>query len=103
MMINVKVNKELFEKQWYIMPIVKSVFIHSLLKAKSEDVTHEDKYIFVEKGSFVSTYEIMTYELGLSKFQLWKALRYLVKCKEIEIIKERPWMTIKVLDYEKYI
>lgn len=77
----VKLYRKMEKWGWYDDLVVKSAFIHCLLKANIEDT--EWHGILLPAGSFITSLEHFSQESGLTKKQTRRALQYLEKTGEI--------------------
>ena len=77
----VKLYRKMEKWGWYDDLVVKSAFIHCLLKANIEDT--EWHGILLPAGSFITSLEHFSQESGLTKKQTRRAFQYLEKTGEI--------------------
>ena len=77
----IKLHRQIQEWEWYANPNVMRLFIHFLLKANHADKKWQGKTI--KSGSFVTSYEKLSAETGLSVRQVRTALDKLKMTNEV--------------------
>lgn len=95
----IKLYRCLTEWEWYQDTPTKCLFFHCLAKANYEDKTW--KGVLVERGSFVTSLEKLSIELGLSIKQIRRAISNLIKTGEITK-KGTAFTHITVCNYNKF-
>lgn len=68
----VKLHRQMTEWEWYKNIPVKVLFLHCLLRANHEDKKWQG--VLIKKGSFITSYENLSIETGLSYKQVRTAL-----------------------------
>ncbi len=104
-MVNINGNWiKLFSKfinwEWYKDQNTKSLFIHCLLKANWKDEKFEG--IVVPRGSFVTSLDTLSKELGLSVQAIRTALKHLISTKELTSKSTNKYRIITIVNYELY-
>ena len=96
----IKLHRSLLEWEWYSDPNVSRLFIHILLKANFKDKNWQG--ITVERGSFITSTEVLSNETGLSIQQVRTALKKLESTGEIMIKRTNKFTLIKVAKYSVF-
>ncbi|MEG0359748.1 MAG: hypothetical protein RR598_10825 [Anaerorhabdus sp.] len=96
----IKLFRQMIAWEWYLDTNVKCLFIHCLLKANWEDKNFKGKVI--PRGSFLTSYDILSKELKLSVKQIRVALKKLNGTNEVASEKMLNGTLITVLNYESY-
>lgn len=96
----IKLHSKLLGWEWYKDTNTKVVFIHCLLKANWKDGKFQGKII--PRGSFVTSLESLSQELGLSVQQIRTALKHLISTKELTNESFSQYRIITVVNYEFY-
>lgn len=86
--------------EWYQNANVTRLFIHCLLKANWKEGKFQGKVI--SRGSFVTSLESLSKELGLSVQQIRTSLKHLISTKEITNESLTQYRVITVVNYELY-
>ena len=71
----IKLHRKFLEFEWYHNIPTKILYLHCILKANYKDQKFEGKII--PKGSFITSYDILSKETGLSKQQVRSAIKRL--------------------------
>ncbi len=96
----IKLHSKLLNWEWYKDQNTKDLFIHCLLKANWKTARFEG--IEIKRGSFVTSYQKLANELGLSKQEIRTALKHLNSTQEITQSQHRKFTVITVLNYNMY-
>lgn len=96
----IKLHRKLLEWEWYSKPVVKSVFIHCLLKANHKDGKWQGKDI--KRGSFISSVDKFISELGHSRQEIRTAIKHLKSTNELTTDSGSQHTVFKVINYELY-
>lgn len=88
------------EWDWYKKPLTAHLFHHCVLKANHEDKMYKGQII--KRGSFVTSYNILSHETGLSVQQTRTALDNLILTHNITKIATRKGTIISVENYDEY-
>ena len=96
----IKLHRKLLEWEWYYKPVVKSVFIHSLLRANHKDGNWQGKEI--KRGSYISSVDKLIKELGHSRQEIRTALKHLKSTSELTITSGSQHTVFTVINYENY-
>lgn len=96
----VKLHRRIFEWEWYTDNNVKSLFLHCLLKANH---TRKNWHgVVIERGSFITSYEKLAYELNLSVQQIRTAIKKLKLTNEITYHSTSQYSVITINNYNQY-
>lgn len=96
----IKLHRKLLEWEWYSKPVVKSVFIHSLLRANHKD--SKWRGIEVKRGSYISSVDKLIKELGHSRQEIRTALKHLKSTNELTTSSAPQHTVFTVTGYESY-
>ena len=96
----IKLHRELLEWEWYSDHVVRSLFIHCILKANHKD--NNWRGIAVKRGSFVSSYGKSSDELGYSVQQIRTALKKLKSTNYLTYETNRQHTVFQVVRYDEY-
>jgi hypothetical protein len=96
----IKLHRKLLEWEWYSKPVVKSVFIHSLLRANHKD--GKWRGIDVKRGSYISSVDKLIKELGHSRQEIRTALKHLKSTNELTTSSAPQHTVFTVVGYENY-
>jgi len=96
----IKLHRQFLDWEWYDEPNCTRVFLHCLLKANHK----EKKYrgTLVKRGTFITSLDILAYELQLSKQSLRTVLRKLQSTGEINRLSNTHGTIITVCNYDTY-
>lgn len=96
----IKLHSKLLNWEWYTNANVMRLFIHCLLKANWKDGKFQGRII--PRGSFVTSLETLSKELGLSIQQIRTALKHLISTKELTNESLSQYRIITIVNYEYY-
>lgn len=96
----IKLHVDFLNWEWYQNNNTKSLFIHCLLKANWKDGKFENKDI--PRGSFVTSLEKLSKELGFTIQQTRTALEHLILTNELTNKSFSKYRIITVNNYELY-
>ncbi len=96
----IKLHSKMLNWEWYTNANVMRLFIHCLLKANWKEGRFQGKII--PRGSFVTSLEKLSKELGLSVQQIRTALNHLISTKEIANESLSQFRIITVVNYDLY-
>jgi hypothetical protein len=96
----VKLHRKFLEWEWYDKSETVHLFLHCLLKANHKDKSYRGKII--KRGSFLTSRELLSSELGLSQRQIRTSLNRLKMTNELTINSTRKGTIIQVVNYSKY-
>jgi hypothetical protein len=96
----IKLHRKLLVWEWYSKPVVKSVFIHSLLRANHKDGKWQGKP--VKRGQFISSIDAMMRELGHSRQEIRTALKHLKSTNELTSVSGSQHTVFTVINYDLY-
>ena len=96
----IKLHRQLLEWEWYKNAPVKDLFIHCLLKANHADKKWQGT--LVKKGSFITSYENLSIETGLSYKQVRTALDKLKMTGEVAHQTTSQYSIITIKNWDKF-
>lgn len=96
----VKLHRAMTEWEWYQDINTKTLFIHLLLKANTQDKLWQGKCI--ERGQYVSSYKHLSDETGLTVAQVRRAVENLKSTNEITHLNCGKYGLFTVVNYDKY-
>tara|TARA_R100001463_G_scaffold65363_4_gene118615 strand:+ start:197 stop:811 length:615 start_codon:yes stop_codon:yes gene_type:complete len=96
----VKLHRKFLEWEWYDKSETVHLFLHCLLKANHKNKNYRGK--IVNRGSFLTSRELLSKELGLSQRQIRTSLNRLKMTNELTINSTRKGTIIQVVNYTKY-
>ena len=83
----IKLHRQFLEWEWYDDPNTLRLFLHCLLKANHKDKKYRGDLI--KRSTFVTSLEVLAFELNLSTQQIRTSLSKLEKTGEINIHSNR--------------
>ncbi len=92
--------RSLTEWEWYKNPVVKSLFFHCMLRANYKDARFEGMEI--KRGEFVTSYQHLAEETGLSVMQVRTALKKLQSSGEITVNSTNRFTRVTLCNYSLY-
>lgn len=96
----IKLLRKFLNWEWYTNQNTKDLFIHCLLKANWEDKKFEG--MIIKRGSFITSLDKLSNELGFSISQLRTALRHLISTNDLAIKTTNKYRVITVINYDTY-
>lgn len=96
----VKLHRKIMDWRWYKDGIVKSVFIHCLIKAAFKEGEWQNCHI--NCGQFITSYSRMANELGITIRQLRTALQKLEETGEIARKTTQTHTVISIVKWDFY-
>jgi predicted transcriptional regulator len=96
----IKLHRKLLNWEWYSKPVVKSIFIHSLLRANHKDGKWQGKEI--KRGSYISSVDKLSNELGHSRQEIRTALKHLKSTNELTTVSGSQHTVFIVVNYDSY-
>lgn len=96
----IKLHRSLLDWEWYSKPVVRSVFIHCLLKANHKDNKWQGRV--VNRGEFISSLGKIAEETGFSVQQIRTAIKHLKSTSEITSSGSAQHTVFKVNNYDKF-
>lgn len=96
----IKLHRQIAEWEWYSDIKVTRVFIHCLLKANHKDKKWHGETI--KKGSFITSYENLSIETGLTVQQVRTAINKLKSTGEITYQSTRRCSIISINNWNEY-
>lgn len=96
----IKLHRQFLDWEWYSEPNCLRVFLHCLLKANHKDKAYRGTLI--KRGTFVTSFEVLQYELSLTTQQLRTVLRKLESTGEINKQSTSKGTLITVCNYNTY-
>lgn len=96
----VKISRKILEWEWYKDVNTKVLFFHILLKANWKDGRFQG--IEIPRGSFVTSYQTLSDETGLTVMNIRTAIKHLKLTQEITVIQHSKFSVITVKNYDTY-
>jgi len=96
----IKLHRKLLDWEWYSKPVVKSVFIHCLLRANHSDGKWQGKDIV--RGTFISSIDKLSSELGHSRQEIRTAIKHLKSTNELTTASGTQHTVFTVINYDSY-
>lgn len=96
----IKLHRQITEWEWYSDINVTRVFIHCLLKVNHTDNKWQGKII--KKGSFITSYEKLSIETGLSVQRVRTALNKLKLTNELTCKSTSQYSIITINNWDKF-
>ena len=96
----IKLHRQIIEWEWYTNINVRCLFIHCLLRANHTEKKWQGKTI--QKGSFITSYENLAVETGLSIQQVRTAIDKLKLTNEITYKSTSQYSIITINNWDKF-
>jgi hypothetical protein len=96
----IKLFRKMTTWEWYSDIIVKTVFLHCLLKANYKDKRWKGH--LVKRGQFITSYPNMAKECGISIHQARRAISALCSTGELTRSPQARFSIITVVGYDSY-
>ena len=96
----IKLHRQLEEWEWYNNIPVKVLFLHCLIRANHKD--NKWQGIMIHKGSFITSYENLAIETGLSVRQVRTALDKLKSTGELTHKTTSHYSIIAINNWDKF-
>jgi len=96
----VKLHRQFIEWEWYDKSETVHLFLHCLLKANHKDKMYRGT--LVKAGTFLTSRDLLSKELGLSVRQIRTSLGRLKKTNELAINSSTKGTVIEVVKYSYY-
>ena len=96
----VKISRKILEWEWYKDVNTKVVFFHILLKANWKNGRFQGMEI--PRGSFVTSYQFLAEETGLTVMNVRTAIKHLKLTQEITVSQHSKFSVITVKNYDAY-
>ena len=96
----IKLHRKFIGWEWYKDANVMRLFLHCLLKANHKDNNWQGN--LVKKGSFITSLDTLSHELGLSVKQIRTAISKLEKTSEVAKKSYSKFTVIQIVNYEEY-
>ena len=96
----IKLHRQFLEWEWYDDPNTLRLFLHCLLKANHKDKKYRGDLI--KRSTFVTSLEVLAFELNLSTQQIRTSLSKLEKTGEINRHSNRQGTVVTVCNYNTY-
>lgn len=96
----IKLHRQFLDWEWYDEPNCTRLFLHCLLKANHK----EKKYrgTLIKRGTFLTSLDVLAYELKLSKQGVRTVLRKLESTGEISRLSNTNGTVLTVCNYDTY-
>lgn len=95
-----KIYRKMMSWGWYKDIVVKTLFLHCLLRANYQDT--EWNGIKLKRGQFITSYKHMAEECGLSIKQVRRAISALIRTHEIVYEGHSKYSVVTVVAYDLY-
>lgn len=92
--------RKMLEWEWYTDTVVKTMFLHCLLRANYKDGSW--KGIKYKRGQFITSYASLARETGLTYWQVRRSLKALETTGETAHYSTSKYTVITVLNYDSY-
>lgn len=96
----VKISRKIFEWEWYTDVNTKVLFFHILLKANWKNGRFQG--LDIPRGSFVTSYQSLADETGLTVMNVRTAIKHLKLTQEITVNQHSKFSVITVKNYDSY-
>lgn len=96
----IRLHRKIIRWSWYKDANTSRLFLHLLLKANWEDGRFQG--VEVPRGSFVSSYQELAQEIGLSVKNIRTALEHLKKTGEVAVSRHSKFSVFTVKNYSVY-
>jgi len=96
----VKLHRQFIEWEWYDKSETVHLFLHCLLKANHKDKMYRGA--LVKTGTFLTSRDLLSKELGLSVRQVRTSLNRLKKTNELTIKTSPQGTVIQIVKYQYY-
>lgn len=96
----IKISRKILEWEWYTDVNTKVLFLHILLKANWKDGRFQG--IEIPRGSFVTSYQTLADETGLTIMNVRTAINHLKLTQEITVNRHSKFSVITVKKYDTY-
>ena len=96
----VKMYRKMTEWEWYTDVVVKTVFIHCLLKANYKEKQWRGHTI--KRGQFITSYSKLAKECGITVMQARRAISTLCSTGEITHSPHARFSMVTVVGYDTY-
>jgi len=97
---HVSICRSIVDWEWYLDVNVYKVFTHCLYKANFKP--KKWKGLIVPRGHFITSYFMLSEGSGISVKSVRIVLKKLIKTKEIDVITNTQYTTIKIINYNDY-
>lgn len=96
----VKISRKILEWEWYTDVNTKVLFFHILLKANWKNGRFQG--LDIPRGSFVTSYQSLADETGLTVMNVRTAIKHLKLTQEITVNQHSKFSVITVKNYDAY-
>lgn len=96
----ISLNRQILNWEWYTDINTAHLFIHCLLRANWIDVNYRG--IIIKRGQFLTSYEKLSVETGLTKQQIRTSIKRLLSTHEITQETTAHYSIITVKKYDEY-
>ena len=96
----IRLDRAIFNWQWYTEQNVKSIFLHALLRANHAPAKWRG--ISIKRGQFFTSLDSLSHETGLSKQKIRTALKKLESTGELTSKPQAGGRMITVIKYNDY-
>ena len=96
----IKLHRKMIEWEWYQDANVFRLFVHFILKANHKDKKWQG--IIIKRGSFITGYDVLSKELGLTKRQIRTAITKLKTTGEVSHQPNNRFSVVTLTNYDDY-
>jgi len=96
----ISLNRQILNWEWYTDVNTAHLFIHCLLRANFKDINYRG--IIIKRGQFLTSYEKLSIETGLTKQQIRTSLKRLLSTHEITQQTTTHYSIISIKKYDEY-
>lgn len=96
----IKLHRQIMEWEWYNNISTKVLFLHCLLRANHAEKKWQG--VVIKKGSFITSYEILAFETGLTVKQVRTALNKLKMTGEVAHQTTSHYSIITINNWDKF-
>ena len=97
----IMLNRNIVDWEWYTNVNVNTVFVHCLLKVNYSNKRWQG--ILIKKGEFITSYEKLAIETGLTISKVRTALSKLQLSKNIQVETTNSFTKITVINLKEYV
>ncbi len=94
------IHRKMLDWEWYSDVIVKTVFLHCLLRANFKDTRWKGHAI--KRGQFITSYPKMAEECNITVNQARRAFSTLISTGEITVSPQARFSVVTVVKYDYY-
>jgi len=96
----IKLHRKILDWEWYDDPNTMRVFLHCLLRCNHKD--NKWRGVLIKRGSFLTSFETLSKETGLSVSKIRTSVRKLKSTSEMTSSSHARYTVISILSYDSY-